>query len=194
MPDRQRRCIVTGEVKEVGDLVRFVVGPDGAVVPDVAGDLPGRGLWLSAEREVVEAAARKGLFARAARRQVRVGDDLVDLTERCLRRRCLDLLGLARRAGVAALGAENVRALARSGRLKVLLGACDGAAAARARLGRLAAGAPIVGLFSVAELSLALGREYVVHAALASSGLTDRFIAETARLARFNAVGGLDAA
>lgn len=183
-----RRCIVTGEVCERSRLVRFVVAPDGAVVPDVAGDLPGRGIWVSASREVIEKACAKRLFARAARREVAVAADLAERTETLLARRCLDLLGLARRAGVAVTGFEKVRALLRAERAAALIAASDGAADGRAKLRRLTGDLPLVESFTGTELSLALGRENVVHAALASGRLAERFVMEAGRLARFRGV------
>jgi predicted RNA-binding protein YlxR (DUF448 family) len=180
-----RRCIVSGEVAETTALVRFVVDPDGTVVPDVGGDLPGRGMWLSSKREVLDTARTKGLFARAARTRVSVDEGLADLTERLLARRSLDTLGLARRAGHAVVGFEKVRALLGAGEAAVLIAARDAARDGKAKLRRLGTGVPEVGLFTVAELSLALGRENVVHAALSPSRLANRFLIETARLAGF---------
>lgn len=185
MSERQRRCIVSGEVKETRNLVRFVVAPGGAVVPDVAERLPGRGIWLSASREMVGAACAKGLFAKAARVKVSVADDLADQTETLLARRCLDLLGLARRAGQAALGFEKVRTLISAGGAILLIAARDGADHGKAKLRGLGKGLPVVELFTSAELSLAFGRENVIHAALAPGRLADRFLAETVRLAEF---------
>lgn len=186
--ERQRRCIVSGEVKEARRLVRFVVAPDGAVVPDVADRLPGRGMWLSASPEVVRKASTKGSFAKAARRQVTVADDLADQIEALLARRCLDFLGLARRAGQAVLGFEKVRALLRAGGAILLIAARDGADHGKTKLRGPGRGLPVVELFSSAELSLAFGRENVIHAALAPGRLADRFLAETARLAEFRPV------
>ncbi len=183
--ERQRRCIVSGEVKETRNLVRFVVAPGGAVVPDVAERLPGRGIWLSASREMVGAACAKGLFAKAARAKVSVADDLADQTETLLARRCLDLLGLARRAGQAALGFEKVRTLISAGGAILLIAARDGADNGKAKLRGLGKGLPVVELFASAELSLAFGRENVIHAALAPGRLADRFLTETVRLAEF---------
>ena len=180
-----RRCIVSGEVSETGALVRFVVDPEGTVVPDVAGDLPGRGMWLSSRREVLDTARTKGLFARAARMRVSVDEGLADLTERLLARRSLDTLGLARRAGRAVVGFQKVRALLGSGEAAVLIAARDAATDGKAKLRRVGAAVPEVTLFTVAELSLALGRENVVHAALSPSKLANRFLIETARLAGF---------
>lgn len=183
--ERQRRCIVSGEVKETRNLVRFVVAPGGAVVPDVAERLPGRGIWLSASREMVGAACAKGLFAKAARVKVSVADDLADQTETLLARRCLDLLGLARRAGQAALGFEKVRTLISAGGAILLIAARDGADHGKAKLRGLGKSLPVVELFASAELSLAFGRENVIHAALAPGRLADRFLTETVRLAEF---------
>jgi len=181
---------VSGEVKETRDLVRFVVAPDGAVVPDVADRLPGRGMWLSASPEVLRAAAAKGLFAKAARRKVTVADDLAAQTEALLARRCLDLLGLARRAGQAVLGFEKVRALLRAGGALLLIAAREGADHGKSKLRGLGKGLPVVELFTSAELSLAFGRENVIHAALAPGRLADRFLSETVRLAEFRPATG----
>src|SRR5258708_22328587 len=93
-----RRCIVTGAVRPKPELVRFVVGPDGMVVPDVAARLPGRGLWLTARRDIVDAAVGKRLFGRAARAPVTVAGDLGERVEALLRQRCADLIRLARRS------------------------------------------------------------------------------------------------
>src|SRR2546426_10204991 len=96
---RERRDIVTGEVMEEAALVRFVAGPDGVVVPALAGKLPGRGLWVAADRASVETAARKGLFSRAAKAKLSAPADLADQVERLMMGRLLSALGLARKAG-----------------------------------------------------------------------------------------------
>src|SRR3954466_5118300 len=97
--DRERRDIVSGEVMAEEKLVRFVAGPDGVVVPDLARKLPGRGLWVAAARPSVEAAVKKNLFARAAKAQVKAPAELAETVENLLRRRLLSGLGLARKAG-----------------------------------------------------------------------------------------------
>jgi uncharacterized protein len=182
-----RRCIATREVLPKESLVRFVVGPAGDAVPDVAGKLPGRGLWVKAERTALANAAAKNLFAKAARRPVNVPADLVDRTVALLSHRCLDLIGLARRAGQAICGFEKVRDALRNGRVRVLLAAADGAADGRDKLKALAGELPILAPFTGTELSAALGRENVVHAALAPGRLAERLIVESARLAGLRA-------
>lgn len=185
----RRRCIVTGEVKDKSEMVRFVVGPDGRVVPDVAANLPGRGLWLTASRAVVETAVAKGRFARAARDHTISEVDLADQVGRLLARRCLDRIGLARRAGQAVTGFEKVRACLRQDDAAVLLAASDGGGDGRAKLRGLAGTIPEVAVFSRAELSSALGRENVVHAALRAGGLAQKFMMDAARLAGFRVSG-----
>ncbi len=178
-----RRCIVTREVLPKESLIRFVVGPAGDLVPDISGKLPGRGLWVKAERAVLANAVAKNLFAKAARRSIDVPADLVDRTVALLSHRCLDLVGLARRAGQVICGFDKVRDALRHGRVAIVLAAADGAADGRGKLQALAGGLPTLALFSGADLSAALGREHVVHAALAPGRLAERLIAESARLA-----------
>ena len=181
-----RRCIASGEVRPKTELLRFVVAPDGWIVLDAAGGLPGRGLWLSARRDMVERACARNLFARAARAEVRVPEALPEQIEQALRRRCLDLIGLARRAGQAVAGYQKVRGWLSLGKAAVLVEALDGAADGRNKVVALARGVkpdlPIVGLFQAAELGRSLGRDAVVHVALAAGGVTDRFLAESRRL------------
>ncbi len=185
----RRRCFVTRRVVDKDALVRFVVGPDHTVVPDTTGTLPGRGLWLSAERDVVNTACARNVFAKGFRAKVAVEPDLADHVERLLARRCLDLLGLARRAGAAAAGFEKVRALLGSGAAGVLVTASDAAADGRQRLGRAAAGVPMVTAFCAAELAAAIGREHVVYLAVRKGRMAQRIAAEAARLAGFRRVG-----
>ena len=185
----RRRCFVTRRVVDKDALVRFVVGPDHTVVPDTTGTLPGRGLWLSAERDVVNTACARNAFAKGFRAKVAVEPDLADHVERLLARRCLDLLGLARRAGAAAAGFEKVRALLGSGAAGVLVTASDAAADGRQRLGRAAAGVPMVTAFCAAELAAAIGREHVVYLAVRKGRMAQRIAAEAARLAGFRRVG-----
>ena len=180
-----RRCIVTGAIRPKAELVRFVVGPEGTIVPDVAGRLPGRGLWLTARRDIVALATSKRIFARAARAQVGVDEGLADQVERLLAKRCCAILGLARRAGQALAGFVKVRTLVVSGGAAVLVEAADGGSDSRAKLAALAPALPVVDRLSCAELSAAFGREHVVHAALTPGRLASSLLAEAARLGGF---------
>lgn len=176
-----RRCIVTREVLPKDLLIRFVIGPSGEIVPDIQGRLPGRGLWVRAERTALAAAVAKNLFAKAARRAVEVPPDLVGRTAGLLRQRCLDHLGLARRAGQVVCGFEKVAEALRAGRVGVLVAASDAAQDGRSKLKAMAGDLPTLSSFTVAELSGALGRENVVHAGLVPGRLAERLLADAAR-------------
>ena len=170
--------------------MRFVVGPDGALVPDLAGDLPGRGIWVRAARDSVERAAARKLFARAARRPVAVAPDLAERVEAMLARRAVERVGLARRAGQAGAGFEKVRAWLAEGRVGLLLAAADGAPGGQAKLRALARGVAVARALTAQELGAAFARDRVVHAALAPGRLAERVRAETTRLAGFRPDAG----
>ncbi len=174
----ERRCIVSGETTPQAGLVRFVVGPGDVIVPDLRGKLPGRGLWVSARRDVVETACAKNAFSRAARQKVSVPEGLPALIESQLAAGCLNLLGLARKAGDIVAGFEKVKGWLQAGTATVMVTAADAAEDGRRKLRGLAAGLPDVDFFTSDQLSLALGRGNVIHAALREGGLARRFLAE----------------
>lgn len=180
-----RRCLVTRAPQPREGLVRFVVGPDGTVVPDIAERLPGRGLWLTARRDIVQTACAKGAFKRAARRSVKVSDGLDRQVEDLLARRCIELIGLARRAGLVTAGYEKVRAALSAGRLALLLAPLDTAGRDAAELAERARGTARRAVLTRAELGAAVGREDAVHVALAAAPLTERIERELSRLAGF---------
>jgi predicted RNA-binding protein YlxR (DUF448 family) len=189
----ERRCVVTGQVRPKVELLRFVLAPDGAVVPDLGARLPGRGIWLCARRDVVNTAVAKRLFAKAARRAAVVPADLADRVDALLARRCLDLLGLARRAGQAVCGFEKVRAEVKARRAAVVVEARDAAEDGRGKMRALATGLPVIELFDAAELGAVFGRDAAVHVALAPGRLAGRLLEEAALLAGFRpAAGGPD--
>lgn len=177
----ERKCIVSGEVQPKGGLIRFVVGPDGQIVPDVAGKLPGRGIYVSARREALEAAVKKKLFAKAARAPVTVPDGLAELVEGLVLRRVIDSLSMARKAGQAVTGLEKVKEWLVGGKAQVLVQASDGSTREKARL-RAPEGGHVTCL-TAGEIGLAFGRERAIHAALAAGGLGQRVVEEAARLA-----------
>ena len=173
-------------------MIRFVLGPGGEIVPDLAGRLPGRGLWVAAEREAVERAVRGG-FAKAARATVKAPPDLADRLAAQLARRLVDVLGLARRAGVAVAGFDQVAAALAAGSVAVLLQASDGSMLGRGKLAakaRAQGGVAEVDCLTAAEIGLALGRDNVVHAAVAPGGLARRMLDEARRLEGFRPRGG----
>ena len=186
---RQSRDLVSGETRPREAMIRFAAGPGGEVFPDLAGRLPGRGLWVAADRASVDAAARKGLFSRAARAQLRAAPDLADQVERLLMRRLLDGLGLARRAGELVTGFEKVLAAVSGGRVAWLVEAVDGAGDGRRKLlsaARRATPPPgLAALWTGEELSLALGGENVIHTAFLAGRGADRWTSDVQRLSGF---------
>ncbi|MDC0737694.1 RNA-binding protein [Cognatishimia sp. SS12] len=177
----ERKCIATGESQPKFGLVRFVVGPDDMVYPDILGKLPGRGMWVAADRKAIETAAKKGLFARAAKQQVKVPDGLVDEVEKQLARRVVDLISLARKSGDAITGYEKVKDWLSKEVAEVLIQAVDGSGRGKTKLSTPHYGS-YIGWLTADELGLAFGRQNVIHGALASGGLTQRVVEEAQRL------------
>lgn len=188
----ERRCIVTGEVQPKAGLVRFVIGPDNAVVPDVLEKLPGRGIWVAADRKVIEA-ARAGQFSRAAKAKVSVPEDLADEVERQLAARVVNLISLARKAGLAVCGFEKVKAWLSTEPIRVLLQASDGSDRGKSKLWT-PTGARYFGCLTSHELGLAFGRQSVIHGALAAGGLAPRVVEGAAKLQGLRKADGGDPA
>jgi uncharacterized protein len=186
---RERRDIVSGVVMDEKRLIRFAAGPDGVVTPDLARKLPGRGLWVESTRDSVSVAAAKGLFSRAAKAKLTAPRDLADVVEAGLRRRLLEGLGLARRAGLLVSGFDSVFAAVAAGKARWLIEAADGAQDGRRKLlakARHAERPPgLVGLFTSEQLGLALGGENVIHLALLAGPGATRWTLDVERLAGF---------
>ena len=183
-----RRCVVTRERQGKERMIRFVVGPERVLVPDIAANLPGRGIWLSARRDVLETARAHGALvkalARAARGPVVVPPDLTSVLQAALRRRLSELLGLTRRSGQAVAGFQKAREWLRAGQAALVIQASDGSRDERARF--LSGAAPDVGVFApmtAAALGRVFGRDHVVHVAVARGRLADALAVEATRLA-----------
>ncbi|MDG4646904.1 RNA-binding protein [Roseibacterium sp. SDUM158017] len=177
----ERRCIVTGETQPKDGLVRFVVAPDGEIAPDVLEKLPGRGIWVSADRDAIGKAVAKNLFARAAKRPVTVPSDLVERVEAALVRRLTDLIALSRKSGDAVAGFEKVKDWLATRKVAVLLQATDGSERGKSKLWT-PTGARYFSVLTARELGLAFGRQSVIHGALAAGGLSPRVVEGAAKL------------
>lgn len=187
-----RSCAATRTARPVAELLRFALSPEGVVTPDLRRRLPGRGVWVTARRAEVALAAKKGAFSRGFREKAQAPADLADLVERLMRRDALAALSFANKAGLVTAGFAKVEAEVAAGRAAALLRAAEGGAdgarklAAAARR-RGAEGPPVVALFESGELDMALGRDNVIHAALAQGGATENFLAQCARLRFYRA-------
>ncbi len=169
MVARRRRDIVSGEVMDEARLIRFVAGPQGVVTPDLGRKLPGRGLWVAADRVSVETATRKGLFARAAKSRAIAVPDLADHVRALLGRRLIAGLGLAKKSGALVSGFEKVKSAVIAGKAAFVIEASDGAEDGRRKITATFRHAPspprLIGVFTADELGLALGAENVIHSA-----------------------------
>ena len=178
----ERRCIVTRETEVKAGLVRFVVGPDDQVIPDVLEKLPGRGMWVSASRKAIDEAVKKGLFARAAKAPAKADAGLTDLVEGILARRVVDMLSMGRKAGRAVAGLEKVKTWLIDEKAVVLLQASDGSARGKTALRPPDGPETLIDCLTSSELGMAFGRDTVIHAAMTKDGITNRVLYDAARL------------
>ena len=189
-PGAERLCAVTREVKPVGDLIRFVIGPEG-IVPDLKRKLPGRGLWITADKKTLKDAVARNVFARGFKRDVRVTAELAEMTEHLLLAGTLDALSIAGKSGLVLTGFAKVEAAITHDRIVGLIHASDAANDGVAKLSGALRHRPdadritTVRTFTTGQLDLALGRSNVVHAALLAGPANDTFLARLTRFERF---------
>lgn len=188
----ERKCIATGESQPKAGLIRFCLGPDGQIVPDVLGKLPGRGIYVSADRAAIDKAVKKNLFSRAARQPAKAPEGLADLVETLVAQRTVDLLSMARKAGDAVTGYEKVKDWLVKGTAATLIQASDGSERGKTKLHPPDGENGFIGCLSAGEIGLAFGRERAIHAALAAGGLRSRVVEEAAKLAGLRGQTGGD--
>jgi hypothetical protein len=180
-----RRDLASRESGEARGMLRFVVDPDRRLVPDLAGRLPGRGFWVKADPASLRTALKRRVFDRQAGGTVKVPEDLPVLLERLLAQRCLEAVGLGRRAGDLVAGFDQVAAVLATGEAGVLIEASDAAADGRRKLRAKHGGGPVVASLTRTELGRALGRDAVVHAWMRNGRLATRLLDDAAKLEGF---------
>jgi predicted RNA-binding protein YlxR (DUF448 family) len=187
----ERMCIVSREVMDEAALIRFVRGPSGEAVPDLARKLPGRGVWVALSRARVAEAAKKNLFSKGFSADTKAAADLPETIGQLLRKAALSYLSLAKKAGEAVAGFGKVEEMLARGRARVLVHAAEASADGTRKLDRMAAPEVIkIGLFHVDELDLAFGRSNVIHAAVAKGGLAEKLLAAVRRIEIYDAQPG----
>ena len=194
-PGTKRTCALSRELKPASEMIRFVLGPAGEVVPDVKRKLPGRGIWITASRAAIEDAARRNVFARGFKRDVRVAGDLATRTDQLIERAAIDALAIAGKAGAVISGFSRVEAAVGRDDIRALLHAADagdeGKRKLDAALRRETTGKSpeivVIDVFTGAQLDLALNRPNVVHAALLAGPGSETFLSRVARLTYFRA-------
>ncbi len=189
----ERLCAVTRQQHDARELIRFVLSPDGIVVPDLDKSLPGRGVWIGCDRKLVEKAIATHAFSKSLKTKAEAPADLADRVDGLILKRVAGTLSLANKAGLAIAGFEKVFATLEKGPVRAVLHGADAAADGRSKIDRkykaiqAERGLPanIVNVLTIEQMSLAIGRGSVVHAALTPGGLSDRFLEEAERLARY---------
>lgn len=188
-----RRCVASGERRAPAAMLRFVLDPAGALTADLKGILPGRGVWVSSNAQALAKAIAAG-FSKGFRQNIKAPAGFAGSVEQALAKRLCDILGLAKRAGLVTLGFTKIMELFESGAkaVSILSLANDGGPADRhkmlERAMRLAEAPRVFGLLSGEEMSLAFGRENVVHAAVGQGGLAERIEIEALRLSGFRPI------
>ncbi len=194
----ERTCIITREAQSPAGLIRFVLGPDNQVVPDLKHKLPGRGVWVTARRDMVDEAAKRRLFSRAFKTEAKTSETLSQDIERMLREDMRQGLALANKAGCVITGFEKVESAITVKPIVALIHAAEAAEDGRRklanplrkRLGEAISSFPVIQVLSNDELGLALGRSHVIHAALVAGAGSDGFLN---RWHRYRIYCGLDA-
>ena len=187
----ERMCVATRTVRPVADLIRFVIGPDGAAVPDLKHKLPGRGVWVTATQSALEDAIKRKAFGRGFKQDVRLPADLVARTEQLLVRSALEALAIAGKASLVVAGFAKVEAALEHKDVTALLHAAEAAADGVRKLDLALRRAPrvesipVIQILTSQQLDLALGRPNVVHAALLAGPSSDTVLARLRRLERF---------
>jgi predicted RNA-binding protein YlxR (DUF448 family) len=185
----ERMCVVTRERRAPEELIRFVLGPEGTVVPDIQAKLPGRGVWVTGRAKLVEDAVRRQAFSRGLKANAKAAATLPADVDALLERDCLQSLSLANKAGAVVTGFTKVETAIASGKIALLLHASDASADGTRKLAQVlrrkfgTACPPQINLFASRQLDLALGRANVVHAALKAEPASRAFLARCRRLA-----------
>jgi len=190
----ERRCVASGETRDKSSLIRFVKGPEDVIVPDIMEKLPGRGVWVSAEKTMLETAMKSGAFSRGFKSKTSVNSDLTALTTSLLRRRVLSLMTMSLKAGQAYMGFDQVKSAAQGTPLAWRIEASDGSSGGRSKIRVLTKSvakeleqpeAGVIGCFTSAELGKAFGREDIVHAAIKAGPMAKAFNQAARRLSGF---------
>ena len=184
LPDRM--CIVSRVVKPEDQLIRFALSPDGAVVPDLKRKLPGRGVWVSCDAEILAEAIKRKAFSRGFGKEAKAEPELVDQVKALLRKEMLSALSMTRRGGLGLSGFMKVEEALTKGNVRVLLHASDGSIDGRQKLDRKCASNTVIwDLFASHDLDLAFGRSNVIHAAVANGGLAEKLLDYAQKIAQY---------
>ncbi len=191
----ERRCIVKRQSTDRDNLLRFVLGPGGdnnensIVVPDLKEKLPGRGVWVTCSRSSVEEAINKKLFSRAFKAKCTVPDDLPDMIDSLLEKKCLNALSFAKKAGHVITGFDKVNSAMSKNTLDLLIEAIDGAEGGQIKLEKkfkaIFTEGKVIKLFTSGQMDMAFGSTNVIHAAITHGNMTRNVLAAVEQLANY---------
>ena len=186
-----RRCIISRTRKPQNEMIRFIINKNDTMIPDLAKTLPGRGLWITCNRAFLEKAITQSLFAKVAKRSIRVDHSMISMIIANLEQRCLSLLGQIRRAGYLVIGFQDVFNALRNGQQDkrelnhsptALIQASNTSGQKSLQLRNTAPDLPVIDIFSDIRLGNALGKNSVEHALASYTGLTNSLLNEVQRL------------
>jgi hypothetical protein len=198
--DSERTCIVTRQIRAPSEMLRFVIGPDESVVPDLKRNLPGRGVWVTAQKPIVAEAVKRQAFAKSFKAKARAAATLADDVDRLLEQGALQSLSICNKAGLVSTGSAKVEKAIASAPVAAMVHATDGGPDGIRKIGQAltrtygeaAVAVPRIILFASGQLDLALGRSNVIHAALKSGAASKAFLERCRRLAHYRCEIGTD--
>ncbi|MCP4393280.1 MAG: RNA-binding protein [Alphaproteobacteria bacterium] len=176
-----RKCVVSGELLPKEEMLRFVISPDCVVVPDLCMELPGRGIWVTANKSFVENAVEKNMFSRSAKQKVNVPKDLADKIENQLKQKCLSLLGMACKSGLVVAGFEKAKHALMQSSNDVLFFAKDGAINSFKKIRSAAKDTKVISDFTAEEMGAVIGRETAVHVVVKQGKIAKKLCDEAER-------------
>ena len=177
-----RKCLVTGLTEEKKDLVRFVIGPDQNLVPDIDQNLPGRGYWVLAQRSIIEKALKKNVFLRIVKNKISIDPNLLKIIESQTTKKIINQISLSRKAGMAIFGFEKVKSALLNKNIGLLIQASDGSKREKQRIITANTPSALNDCLSGAELGKAFGREKVIHCVILLSGFVENIVFNANRL------------
>ena len=163
--DIARKCIVTGEIKDKSQLLRFVLTPDRQIVPDLYKKLPGKGVYVSNSYRILAQAISKNAFSKVLKKNVKVNAELLQIVENVLHKNALNAISLAKKAGNVVIGMDKVLEALKADKVKFILEASDAGEDGQKKLNRYTEEMTVYRLFSVEELDKALDKVNTVYLA-----------------------------
>jgi predicted RNA-binding protein YlxR (DUF448 family) len=180
-----RKCIVSGEVMEKEQLIRFVNSPDNIIIPDFKNRLGGKGVWVEAKKSILAKAIEKNSFAKALKTKIKVDKTLLEMVEKAYLKKGLDYISFAKKAGVLITGFEKVKEIIIKDKILFLIEAKDSDGDGKSKMLKIASKLPIFELYKTEELDKALNKINTVHIAIRKSEMGNSVYKELNKIELF---------